>query len=192
MTPESEIREKKTYTFRNEDSSSRTVVVEHPARAGFELRSQIEPAESTAGWMRFRVTVAPKQTASLVVEEARPIAATYTLSNITSDQVGLFVKQKSLTKPVEDALRRILAQQSVARGIESQKSAREGETEKIFDDHQRLRENIKALKGSAEEKAPLLRYTKQLDEQADAAQEARSNHPGVGLRCEDLKKMGRR
>src|SRR5205823_2981807 len=69
MTHESEIREKKTYTFRNEDGAARTVVVEHPARAGYELRSETEPAESTAGWMRFRVTVEPKQTSSLVVEE---------------------------------------------------------------------------------------------------------------------------
>jgi len=37
--------------------------------------------------------------------------------------------------------------------------------EKIFDDQQRLRENMKALKGSAEEKALLQRYTQQLNEQ---------------------------
>jgi len=36
---------------------------------------------------------------------------------------------------------------------------------KIFDDQQRLRENMKALKGSAEEKALLERYTRQLNEQ---------------------------
>jgi len=36
---------------------------------------------------------------------------------------------------------------------------------KIFDDQQRLRENMKALKGSAEEKALLQRYTQQLNDQ---------------------------
>jgi DNA repair exonuclease SbcCD ATPase subunit len=36
---------------------------------------------------------------------------------------------------------------------------------KIFDDQQRLRENMKALKGSPEEKALLQRYTQQLNEQ---------------------------
>ncbi len=38
---------------------------------------------------------------------------------------------------------------------------------KIFDDQQRLRENMKALKGSADEKALLQRYTKQLNDQED-------------------------
>jgi len=35
----------------------------------------------------------------------------------------------------------------------------------VFDDQQRLRENLKALKGSAEEKALMQRYTRQLDQQ---------------------------
>ena len=38
---------------------------------------------------------------------------------------------------------------------------------KIFDDQQRLRENMKALKGSADEKALLQRYTRQLNDQED-------------------------
>jgi hypothetical protein len=35
----------------------------------------------------------------------------------------------------------------------------------IYDDQQRLRENIKSLKGSAEEKLLLQRYTQQMNEQ---------------------------
>ena len=38
MIQESELREKKTYTFRNEDSVQRMIIVEHPVRAGFDLR----------------------------------------------------------------------------------------------------------------------------------------------------------
>ena len=48
-----------------------------------------------------------------------------------------------------------------------QKTEREEETTKIFDDQQRLRENMKALKGSAEEKVLLQRYTRQLNDQED-------------------------
>ena len=165
MTQESEIREKKTYTFRNEDSGPRTIIVEHPVRVGYNLRSEIQPIELTSGWMRFRVPVESKQTATLVVEEARPLAATYSISSITSDQLGVFVRQRSIDKSLEDALRRILAQQAVVRDLSGQQNAHENETEKIFDDQQRLRENIKALKGSPEEKALLQRYTQQLNSQ---------------------------
>jgi hypothetical protein len=165
MTHMSEMRESKTYTFRNEDSSPRTVIVEHPVRNGYTLRSEAQPVETSAGWMRFRIEVAPKQTASLGIDEARPIQSSYQLTNITDAQVSLFVRENSIDKTVEAALRRILAQKDVIADLESQKEDREGQMGKIFDDQQRLRENMKALKGSAEEKALLQRYTQQLNEQ---------------------------
>jgi len=161
----SEILEKKTYTFRNEDSSARTVIVEHPVRAGFELRGDVRPAEITSGWMRFRLPVDSKQTASLEVSEVRPVEASYTLTNINDDQVALFIREKSINRAVEDALRRIIAQKAVVADLDSKKDDRESQMSKIFDDQQRLRENMKALKGSAEEKALLQRYTQQLNEQ---------------------------
>jgi hypothetical protein len=165
MTHISEMRESKTYTFRNEDSLPRTVIVEHPVRTGYTLRSEAQPVETSAGWMRFRIEVAPKQTASLGINETRPIQSSYQLTNITDAQVSLFVRENSIDKTVEAALRRILAQKDVIAELESQKEDREGQMGKIFDDQQRLRENMKALKGSAEEKALLQRYTQQLNEQ---------------------------
>jgi hypothetical protein len=167
MTQEREVREKKTYTFRNEDTSPRVAIVEHPVRAGYELRSEVKPSETTVDWMRFRLPVASKETAVLVVEEARPIQSSYQLTNVTSDQIDLFVRQKSIDKTIEDALRKILAQKAVVSDLNDRKSALEDETSKIYDDQQRLRENMKALKGSAEEKVLLQRYTRQLNDQED-------------------------
>jgi hypothetical protein len=167
MTHESEIREKKTYTFRNEDSAPRTVIVEHPVRPGYELRSESRPDETSAGWMRFRLQVEPKQTASLVVEEARPLRATYALTNLTPGQVSLFVSQKSINKAIEDALVKILKQKSVIDDLDTQKENYESQAMKIFDDQQRLRENMKALNSSADEKSLLQRYTRQLNDQED-------------------------
>jgi hypothetical protein len=165
MTHESELREKKTYTFRNEDTSPRTVIVEHPVRSGYALRSAVKPAETTADWMRFRLEVGAKQTAELVVEEARPIAASYTITNIDSSLIATFVQQRSINKAIEDALRKVLAQKAIIQGLETQSSVLDQEKDKIFDDQQRLRENMKALKGSPEEKALVQRYTGQLNSQ---------------------------
>jgi hypothetical protein len=163
MTHEREVQEKKTYTFRNEDNSPRAVLIEHPVRLGYELRGDVKPVETTSGWMRFRLQVEPKQTASLEVSEGRPVEATYAISDVTSEQVALFVREQSIDKAIEEALQRVLAQKNVIADLEAKKTERESEIEKIFDDQQRLRENMKALKGSAEEKALLQRYTQQLN-----------------------------
>ena len=163
MTLESEMREKRTYTFRNEDTTPRTVIVEHPVRSGYVLRNAVEPAETTADWMRFRVAVGAKQTTDLLVEEARPIFANYTVTNIDSSLIATFVEQRSIDKNIEESLRKVLAQKAVLADLQTQLEARGQEKDKIFDDQQRLRENMKALKGSAEEKALVQRYTQQLN-----------------------------
>jgi hypothetical protein len=165
MTHESEVREKKTYTFRNEDSSPRTVIVEHPVRSDYQLRSTVQPIETTAAWMRFRLEAGAKQTAALVVEEARPVLASYTISDINDKLLATFVQQRSIDKSVEEALRKVLAQKDAINGLEEQAQARDAEAGKIYDDQQRLRENMKALKGSPEEKALVQRYVQQLDTQ---------------------------
>jgi len=168
-----EVREKKTYTVRNEDTSARTVIIEHPVRSGYELRGDARPVETTPSWMRFRLPVAAKETALLTVEEARPVHTSYALTNLTSDLLVMFLEQKSIDKNIEAALRGILAQKTAIQALDDQKDACESETKEIFDDQQRLRENIKALKGSAEERALLQRYTHQLDDEENRLESLR-------------------
>jgi hypothetical protein len=165
LTQESELREKKTYTFRNEDTTSRSIIVEHPVRSGYQLKGDAKPVETTADWMRFQLSVEPKQTATLVVEEARPLQSQFAITNISSEQVSLWVTQHSIDASIQGTLQEVLAQKDAIASLQSQKEAREEETKGIFDDQQRLRENIKALKGTPEEKPLLQRYTQQLNEQ---------------------------
>jgi hypothetical protein len=141
------------------------VIVEHPVRAGYSLRGEAKPDETTAQWMRFRLEVGARQTASLKVEEARPLEASYQISQLNHDQVALFVKEKSISPAIEAALRNVFSQSSAVDRLESQKDERDEDIHKIYDDQQRIRENLKALTDSANEKALVQRYTKQLDEQ---------------------------
>jgi len=124
MTLHDEIREKKTYRFRNEDTVPRTVIVEHPVRNGYELRGDVQPVETTAAWKRFQLPVGAKQTATLVVDEARLEQTAYQVSNVTDEQVALFVREKSIDSSIEAALRRVLAQKEVSANLDSQKDAR--------------------------------------------------------------------
>jgi hypothetical protein len=165
LTQSHEVRERRTYTLRNEDTTGRTVIVEHPVRAGYELRGDAKPDEITSDWMRFRVQVPSKQTVALVVEETRLVFNTVQISTITKDQIEIYVRQKSIDERIAEALRAVLAQKEAISGLDERHDAREEESQAIYNDQQRLRENMKALKGSPEEKALLQRYTRQLDEQ---------------------------
>jgi hypothetical protein len=166
MTTVSEDREKKTYIVRNEDTTPRTLVIEHPARPEWKLAEDgPKPEEKASGLYRFRLSVEPKKTERLMISEAKPRYTQYALNGITDDQIGAFLLQKSINPEIERALRGIVAQESVVADFDAKIKAQQKTIDQIFTDQGRLRENMKALKGSAEERALLQRYTKQLDEE---------------------------
>jgi len=166
LTQVSEEQQRTTYTVRNQDSAPRVLVVEHPARTGWNfMKNSKQPEEQAPGVSRFRLEIAANATAMLPVEEVRPLFTSYQISNLTDDQILYFSKQGSITPEMADALKKISAQKAVVAKLEQEMEDRQKDIDRIVDDQGRLRENMKALRGSAEEKALLQRYTKQLDDQ---------------------------
>jgi hypothetical protein len=173
MTQSTQERQENTYTIRNRDTSTRTLVIEHPARPGWKLTDDEKPAESSASFHRFRLTVEPKKTTTLLVKEYRPILNSYALTNVTDSQIKFFLEQKMINPDVEKALRRIVAQKNDVAGLDGMIAGRRTQVTSISDDQQRVRENMKALKGSSEEKALVERYVRELNEQEDRVQSLR-------------------
>jgi hypothetical protein len=173
MTQSTQERQENTYTIRNRDTSTRTVVIEHPARPGWKLTDEEKPAESSASFHRFRLTVEPKKTTTLLVKEYRPIMNSYALTNVSDNQIKFFLEQKMINPDVEKALRRILAQKNDVSALDGMIAGRRSQVSSISEDQQRLRENMKALKGSAEEKALVERYVREMNEQEDRVQALR-------------------
>jgi chromosome segregation ATPase len=162
----SELHERTLYVARNQDEVVRTLVIEHPARVDWQLaKGAKEPEEKAPGEYRFRVAVPAKATVSLPVEEVRTLATSYELSNLNEEQIGVFVKQRTITGEMAEALKKITSQKAVVAKLEEEMENRQKDIDRIVEDQGRLRENMKALRGSAEEKALLQRYTKQLDDQ---------------------------
>jgi CheY-like chemotaxis protein len=163
-----EQRESRLYRIRNADSAPRQVVVEHPAKEDWKLVNEGPKAEeSTASFHRFRVNVAPNSTADLKVETYHPLDSSFALTNLDQQQVGLWTEQGRVTPAMREAFGRVLGKKNEIAVLDIQLKERHQERDGITADQSRLRENMKALKGSAEEKALLQRYTRQLDQQED-------------------------
>lgn len=165
VTQQTEERQRRTYTARNEDTEPRVLVIEHPVRAGWAVGGTLTPAETTAEWHRFKLPVAPKTTATFVVEETRQGQTQYSVSSITDDQITVLVRDNLITPQTAASLRQIQSQKAEVARIVNELSARQSEIDAISRDQDRVRENMKSLKGSAEEKQLLQRYVKQLDDQ---------------------------
>ncbi len=175
MLHSSEERETRTYTIRNEDTSARSLVIEHPVRRDWKLAADApKPDETSSDYYRFRIAVEPKQTATLTVTEVKPLENRYALTNLDDDQIQLFLQQKSINPQVEAELRKLVTQRLLVAGHEADLRDRQAQVQRIFDDQQRVRENMKALKGSSEEKQLLQRYTRQLDQQENQLEALRA------------------
>lgn len=176
MTMTSELRQTTLYTVKSQEDTPRTLVVEHTVDPGTYLsKGTKEPAERAPGTYRFEMEVAPRATASLPVEEVKPLQTQYQLTNIEDTQIAVFVQNGTITGEMAGALRKISAQKALVSQLEEEMENRQKDIDRIVADQERLRENMKALKGSAEEKALLQRYTRELDQQETRLDDLRKN-----------------
>src|SRR5579862_8291519 len=156
------------YIVRNADKSPRQIVIEHPARDGWKLVDGApKPEETTASFLRFRLNVAPGATEHLTVTECHPDEAQFEIDDFDDKKLALLVESKSLTPDALQAIRKVLDQKNVVDHFGSEIGSRQHEVDAIGKDQARVRENMKALKGSSEERALLQRYARQLDQQED-------------------------
>lgn len=165
VVQQTEERARWTYTARSEDSSPVTLIVEHRPRPGWKLAGDQAPVESTPDAHRFRVEVAPRKEATLTVREARAGETRVSVADFLNADTTQLLIAGANTDSLQRALAPLLAKRSELAAIERQVGTLEGQLKAIVEDQQRLRENMKALRGSAEEKQLLQRYTRQLDDQ---------------------------
>jgi len=162
-----EQNDSRKYTLHNVDTFPRDVVIEHPARENWKLSEGPKPEETSASYLRFRVAVPSGQTSNLQIAEYHPESSEFALTNLDEKQIALITQQRQITPAMKDAFRRVLDQKNKVDSLGTQIKARQHEVDAITKDQARIRENMKALKGSAEEKALLQRYAHQLDTQED-------------------------
>jgi len=168
MAVHQEERDATTYIIHNADTTPRQVILEHPIRSGWKLvGEETKPEESSATHYRFRIAVEPGKTEKFSVKESRPEVMRIYLSTLTDSQLAAFVHEGTIKPAVEEELRKTMSKKFEIFNVEQETKSREQESELIDKDQARLRENMKALRGSPEEKALLQRYARELDAQED-------------------------
>ena len=174
MTQSVEERASTLYTVRNDDATARDVVIEHPVRAGLDAdRRRASRPNRRPTAHRFRVAVAPKSTATLTVAEMRPIDSRVAgLEHLgRSNRADPARPQRRRRRRAAAARRRGEVTRGGAGAAPDLASARP-RSGAISEDQERVRENLKALKGSDAEKALAERYTRQLSTQEDRPRRA--------------------
>jgi hypothetical protein len=155
------------YTARNEDTTARTLIVEHPIRPGWTVASEPAAAETSPTAVRYRLALPPKQEATLTVTERRAGDTTYRLADFDDRLITVLIRSGASEASLRRALQPLIDKRVETAAAEARLSAVMAQIAEIESDQERLRENMKALRGTAEEKALTQRYTRQLSDQED-------------------------
>ncbi len=160
-------RQTKTYALDNVEDKPKTIVIEHPIRNGWHLIAPEKPMEKTEELYRFEVKLDPKEKRDFTVTEERPGEHTYSLTNLSPDRIQFFLSRKYIDRRVEQHLRKIVALQSEINAMQREIARFNSERDGIFRDQTRLRENLKSLGNSEQERDYRGRIVGQLESQED-------------------------
>jgi hypothetical protein len=162
---QNEERSTSTYTARNENAAPVTLIVEHRRRPDWQLADGVTPAETTADSYRFRVVVDAGKEQVVTVREVHAGENRVLISELADTYVAEGMRTNMFSGDVRKALEPVLEKRAEIAGLDRQVTALQAQLDAIVQDQSRLRENMKALRGSEEERQLLQRYTRQLDEQ---------------------------
>ena len=139
-------RQTTTYTLAGAAREARTVLVEHPRRAGWTL---VEPAggvrNTTPGAYRLPVEVPAGGTATLTVAAERPRQEQLSLTDLSSDRINVYAAAAELPAAVREALARVATLRATVAERERRIGTVEHERNETVADQVRLRENLQAL-----------------------------------------------
>jgi hypothetical protein len=155
------------YTARNEDTSARTLIVEHPLRAGWAVGADPVPAETSPTAARYRVALPAKQDATLTVTERHAGDVSYRLTDFDDRAIAVLVRGGVSEAALRRAVQPLTDKRAELAAAEAKVASIDAQIADIARDQERVRENMKALRGSDEEKSLTQRYTRQLNEQED-------------------------
>lgn len=158
-----------TYTLTNLTDRAKTVYVEHAydKSSAWQLVKTIKPAETTDHFYRFKVSVPPNTSTQLNVTEELPDTTTFAISNVTTNDIEIYVKASYLTTQMKQALEGVVELKSQISALARQVSEKQTEIGTITTDQARMRENLKAMGKSDEEKQLIQRYVSKIAQGED-------------------------
>ncbi|MBI1210017.1 MAG: DUF4139 domain-containing protein [Alphaproteobacteria bacterium] len=157
------------YTIKGAPKEDRKIVIEHPRAPGWNLVTpDPKGAEMTPDRWRIPVAIGAGQTVKFTVVTQWPRDETQQLVDIDLDTVLAYASNARLTEAQRDAFTRIGEIKREIAGLDSQIDTEGQARDRVFEDQQRIRQNIQAVPAGSALQQRYLRSMSDLEDQADA------------------------
>jgi len=162
LTAKMAAEETRTYTARNVDQKAKTLIIEHPLRYGYTLLNQ-KPLEKTPSNYRFEIALAANGTQEFPVAEERVYDQAFQVSNMTSDVLLAYVRNRDLPDASRRQLQRIADQKQQVAQTDRALADAQTQTNELTSDEDRIRRNIESLNNVSGQQQQVQNYARQLD-----------------------------
>lgn len=160
----------KVYTIKNRDQKTKTVLIEHPFRADWQLVAPNTPTERTREVYRFAVPVEADQGARLRVREEKQLSQIVALADAGPDMIMLYVRAPQISTRVKEALQRVVALRERVDQTVQRRRQLEQRLQEITQEQSRIRDNMERLAQNSE---LYNRYVRKLDQQETEVEKLR-------------------
>lgn len=135
----------KTYTLKNLDTKAKTIMIEHEARYGTELKTPTKPDEQIAGGYRFRQTVPAGKQIRFVVKEEQALVETITLLQTNEAQLLSYSTLGNISPKAKTALSKAISFKQAHTEAQKEVQLYRNEKEELIKGQERIRLNLEAF-----------------------------------------------
>jgi hypothetical protein len=158
------VREEKTYTATNRTGQERTLWIEHPYRAQFNLVSTEKPIERTSDNYRFelKLPAKAKESVSQTVIEEQEVSTAIAINNSDDGTIRFFMNNAVSSPEVKAVLQKALEFKTKLNTTRQELNNVNEQLRVITEDQARLRANLREMPTTA---AAYKRYLEKFDKQ---------------------------
>ena len=166
--------QKRTYIINNKGDKKLDLFLEHRFNQGWELVETVTPIERTENFYRFRMEIPPKQTTKFIVKEKGDTSETFSIQNMNRETIRVWLESKYISNTVSDNLHELAELNEEVEKFNRQIDALETEIKAVFQDQERLRDNLKSLGNSENERGLRERYVSEMSKDEDKLRDCRN------------------
>jgi hypothetical protein len=138
------------YAAENKGAKDKTLVIEHPFRAGWKLVDTQKPVETTPSLYRFKGTAQAGKVSTVLVKEELTTSETVSILSTDAAQLLSYSKTAQVPSKIRDAIARAVQLKQAMEDIERQRAVRDRELAEITAEQTRIRENMKTVAPSTQ------------------------------------------
>ena len=133
------------YTFKNSDTTPRTLILEVPHSADWKLVEPKDVWQTAEGLSRLRIELPASRTVRTTVRLERTLESRVVLSNIPAERITFYLRSDVISEKLKQALRRVQELQAELAAAQRARENLERQLESLEREQARVRRNIQAL-----------------------------------------------